>query len=103
MFADSIRGLLLEDGRHQVHLVEMPDASLAGVMIVDSILFNNVPSLANQQKRLVVMAHKERDDLAKIWDAGVRHVLFYGDSPLKVRVAVLGMELSLAASVASAS
>jgi hypothetical protein len=41
------------------------------------------------------MVYKERDDLSKIWDAGVRHVIFHADSPKMVRLAVLGLELSL--------
>jgi hypothetical protein len=44
-----------------------------------------------------VMVHKERDDLCKIWNAGVRHVVFHGDPPHTARVAVLGVELSLGA------
>jgi hypothetical protein len=41
------------------------------------------------------MVHKERDDLLKIWDAGVRHVVFQGDPPQTARVVVLGVELGL--------
>jgi hypothetical protein len=101
-FADSIRNLLSHDAKHQVHLVETPDLSVGGVIIVDAAHLNSFPTLLNEQKRLVVMVHKDRDDLSKIWDAGVRYVLFYGDTPQRVRVAVLGIELSLAANGASA-
>jgi hypothetical protein len=97
-FADSIRDLLLEDDRRQVHLAEMPDVSSKGVIIVDADQFINLPTLTNEQKRLVVMVHKDREDLSMLWDAGVRHVVFYGDSPQTVRMVVVGMELSLAAS-----
>lgn len=96
-YADCIRNLLLEDGRHQVHIVEMPEVSLAGVIILDSEYLSKLPAPAKEQKRLVVVAHKEHDDLSKIWDAGVRHVVFYGDAPQYVRVVVLGMELALGA------
>ena len=98
VYADCIRNLLLEDGRHQVHLVEMPDVSLGGVIILDSEHLARLSAPAKEQKRLLVIAHKERDDLSRIWDRGVRHVAFYGDSPQKLRVVVLGMELALAAS-----
>jgi len=97
VYADCIRSLLTKDGRHQVHLVEMPDVSLDGVIILDSERLAQLAAPAKEQQRLVVIAHKERDDLSKIWDAGVRHVTFFGDPPQNLRVVILGMELALAA------
>ena len=93
-YADSIRDLLVQDGSHRVHLVESPDLSLGGVIVVDSDHLDALP-LSNEKERLVVMVHKERDDLLKIWDAGVRHVVFQGDPPQTARVVVLGVELGL--------
>ena len=69
---------------------------------MDAARLSAFPALANEHKRLLLMAHKDRDDLSKIWDAGVRHVLFYGDSPQTVRVAVLGRELSISVNGVSA-
>jgi hypothetical protein len=95
-YADSIRGALLEDGNHWVHLVEMPDASLGGVIVVDTMCLNTFPLLANELERLIVLVDKQSDDLSRVWDAGVRHVLFHGDPPHMARIMVLGMELALA-------
>ena len=95
-YADSIRSALCEDGNHRVHLVEMPDATLEGVIVVDAMRLNSFPLLANEHERLIVLVHKERDDLSRVWDAGVRHVLFHGDPPHMARIMVLGMELRLA-------
>jgi hypothetical protein len=94
-YADSIRRLLLQDGIHCVQLVEHPDVTLSGVIVVDAADLSNSTWLANERERLIVIVHKEHDDLIKIWDAGVRHALFYGDSPNLARVLVLGVELSL--------
>lgn len=101
-YADSVRNLLVQDVRHQVHLVERPNFDLPGVIIMDAMCVNSFPTVAKEQKRLLVMAHKERDDLAKLWDAGVRHVLFYEDPLQWLTMLVLGIELSLAANGASA-
>jgi len=103
VFADSLRSLLLQDARHVVHLVETPDLSLDGVIILDAARVSAIPSLASERKRLILMASKDRDDLASVWDQGVRHLLFYGDPPEAARVMILSMELSLAASGAGAS
>jgi len=94
-YADSIRSALSEDGHHRVHLVEMPDATLGGVIVVDTMCLNTFPLLANELERLIVVVDRERDDLSKVWDAGVRHVLFHGDPPHMARLMVLGMELAL--------
>jgi len=94
-FADSIRNLLIRDGGHTVHLVERPDPALEGVIVVEATHLNGLPQLSNERERLVVMVRKEHDDLYKIWEAGVRHVVFHGDSPHMARVVVLGVELSL--------
>jgi hypothetical protein len=94
-YADSIRAALFEDGNHRVHLVEMPDATLEGVIVVDAMRLNSFPLLANELERLIVLVDRERDDLSRVWDAGVRHVLFYGDPPHMARLMVLGMELAL--------
>jgi len=100
--AHSIRNLLLQDGRHQVHLVDLPDLTVAGVILIEAVHLRNFPSLTNQPERLVVIVHRERDDLSKIWDAGVRHVLFHGDSPQAACTKVLGVELAMAPREASA-
>jgi hypothetical protein len=101
-YADSVRNLLIQDVRHQVHLVERPNFDLPGVIILDAICVNSFPTVAKEQKRLLVLAHKERDDLAKLWDAGIRHVLFYEDTPQWLTMQVLGIELSLSANGTSA-
>jgi hypothetical protein len=98
-YADSIRNLLVQDGSRRVHLVERPDLSLGGVILVDAAHLDGLPLPPKEQKRLIVLVRKERDDLFKIWDAGVRHVLFHGDSPQTARIVVLGVELGLGTGV----
>jgi len=93
----SLRDLLLGDGMHQVHLVERPNLAIAGVIVMEVDHLDRSGALAGGRERLVVMASKASADLARVWKAGVRHVVFHGDSPRTVRVAVLATELSLTA------
>jgi len=97
-YADSVRNLLIQDGGHLVHLVPKPDVTLDGVIVVDAADLDGLP-LSNEKERLVVMVRKEQEDLSKIWEAGVRHVVFEGDPPQTARVIVLGVELSLVSRV----
>lgn len=95
--AHSLRDLLSRDGVHQVHLVERPNLAIAGVIVMDLDHLDRSGPLSGGPERLVVMASKASADLARVWKAGVRHVVFRGDAPQTVRVAVLATELSLAA------
>jgi hypothetical protein len=98
-YADSIRNLLVQDGVHRVLLVEKPDLALEGAIVVDAADLESLPLREDELERLIVFVRKERDDLSKIWDAGVRHVVFYGDPPQTARVVVLGVELGLRSGV----
>jgi hypothetical protein len=92
-----LRDLLLGDGVHQVHLVEWPNLAIPGVIVMDLDDLERCGALAGGRERLVVMVLKASVDLAKVWKTGVRHVVFQGDAPRTVRVAVLATELSLTA------
>ena len=95
VYADSIRELLLGDGNHLVHVVESPDTELEGVIIIDSAHLDGHWMLANESERLVVIVRKHCDILPKIWDAGVRHVVFHEDTPQAAFIVVLCVELVL--------
>jgi hypothetical protein len=94
-YADAIRNVLVRDGVHRVHLVERPDLTLGGVIVMDAANLGGFPLPAKEQERLLVFVRKQHGDLSKIWDAGVRHVVFEGDSPHTARIAVLAVELGL--------
>lgn len=95
--ACSLRDLLLGDGVHLVHLVERPNWAIPGVIVMDVDHLDKSGALAGGRERLVVMASRASADLARVWKAGVQHVVFHGDAPQTVRVAVLATELSLTA------
>ena len=94
-YADSMRELLLHDVCRRVHLVATPDVTVRGVIIMDAANWVRLPLLAKERERLIVIVQKDRDDLSTLWDAGVRHVIFQGDSLNTTRGIVLGVELSL--------
>ncbi len=94
-YAESLRSLLLRDGNHRVYVVHQADLRLDGVVVTDGVSPDNLTLLANQPERFVVLTHKGSDHLARIWDTGVRHVVFEGDSPNTVQLAVIAAELRL--------
>ena len=94
-FAKSLEDLLLQDGTHRVYRVENPDLRLDGVVVVESNQLGDFAILDREPERFVVITPKGSDRLSKIWDAGVRHVVFEGDSPSTAHLAVIAAEMRL--------
>jgi len=94
-YAQSLRDLLLRDGTHRVYLVEEPDLRLDGVVMIDGDRTGTLSMLDAAPERFVVITRKGSDSLSKIWDAGVRHVLFAGDPPNTAQLAIIAAELRL--------
>ena len=94
-YAQSLRNLLLRDGTHRVILVDKPDLKLEGVVVIDGSGFENLAPLDSAPERFVVITRKGTDHLARVWDAGVRHVVFLEDSPNTAQLAIIAAELRL--------
>ena len=100
-YAQSLRNLLLRDGTHRVLLVDKPDLKEEGVVVMEANGFENLSLLSSQPERFVVITRKGTDHLTRIWDAGVRHVVFEEDSPNTAQLAVIAAELRIPRPVVS--
>lgn len=94
-YAQSLRNLLLRDGTHRVYLVDHPDLRLDGVVVVDQNNFESLSAVHPEPDRFVVITPRGSDHLSRVWDAGVRHVVFQEDSPNTAQLAVIAAELRL--------
>lgn len=94
-YAQSIRNSLLLDGSHRVFLVDRPDLRLDGVIVVDGSGLENLCLLGQEPERFVVIARKSNESFSQLWKAGIRHVVFEGDSPNTAQLAVIAAELRL--------
>jgi hypothetical protein len=94
-YAQSLRNLLLRDGKHQVHLVEHPDLGLEGVVVIDESRFHSLAPLDSDAERFVLITRKGADNLSRVWNAGIRRVVFDEDSPNTAQLAVIAAELRL--------
>ena len=93
-YAQSLRNSLLRDGTHRVYLVDQPDLRIDGVVVVDGAKLENI-SPCGEPERFVVITHKGSDSLSRLWNAGIRHVVFEGDSPSTAQLAIIAAELRL--------
>jgi hypothetical protein len=94
-YAQSLRNLLLRDGSHRVYLVDQPNLRLDGVVVIDENRFQNLAPLATEPERFVVVTRKGADNLSRVWEAGIRHVVFEEDSPNTTQLAIIAAELRL--------
>lgn len=92
-YAQSLRNLLLRDGAHRVYLVDKPDLKLDGVVVIDENRFENLCVADTDPERFVIITRKGTDHLSRVWDAGVRHVVFEEDSPNTAQLAIIAAEL----------
>jgi hypothetical protein len=94
-YAQSLRHLLMRDGNHRVYLVDQPNLSLDGVVVIDENCFQNLAQRDSEPERFVVITHKGVDNLSRVWNAGIRHVVFEEDSPNTTHLSIIAAELRL--------
>jgi hypothetical protein len=94
-YARSLRNSLLRDGTHRVYLVDQPDMRIDGVVVVDGSQLDDLTPCGEEPERFVVITPKGSDSLSRLWDAGIRHVVFVGDSPNTAQLAIIAAELRL--------
>lgn len=92
-YAAALADLLKNDGSRHVAVVERPDLNIDGIIVIDGSRPENILLLMTQPERFVVITRMDVALLSKIWDAGVRHVVFEGDSPATTLLAVIAAEL----------
>jgi hypothetical protein len=94
-YAETLRSLLMRDGSHRVYSVDHPDLRLDGVIVIDGNQADNFSCVEGDAERFVVITRKGSDHLSRIWNAGVRHVVFEGDAPSTAHLAIIAAELRL--------
>lgn len=94
-YAQSLRNSLLLDGAHRVYLVDQPDMRIDGVVVIDGNRLDALPPCGEWPERFVVITPNGSDSLSRLWNAGIRHVVFEGDSPNTVQLAIIAAELRL--------
>ena len=95
-YAQSLRDSLLRDGTHRVYLVDQPDLRIDGVVVIDGSQFDGPsPYSSERPERFVVITRKGSDSLSRLWNAGIRHVVFDGDPASTAQLAIIAAELRL--------
>jgi hypothetical protein len=94
-YAHSVRNLLLRDGTYLVYLVDRPNLGLDGIVVIDEDQFQNLAQHDAEPERFVIVTRKATENLSRVWDAGIRHVVFEEDPPLTTQLAIIAAESRL--------
>jgi len=92
-YARNICALLRREGRYCVVAVDHPDLNLDGVVVLDCEHLDRLDLSVEAPERFVLVTRKDPDKLARLWNAGIRHVVFEEDSPNTAQLAVSAAEL----------
>lgn len=90
-----IRSLLLRHGARQVYIMDWPELKLDGVIVIDKKRFDTLSLAWHELRRFLVIAPNDPESACQLWNAGVQHVVFHGDSPATVALATLALDLNL--------
>jgi len=93
-YAESLAGILFLDGEHDVHVTDRPDPALDGIVVAhEDGLEGLIATLCPE--RIVLVARQDTRQLERIWDAGIRYVVFEETALQSLHLAILGAELKL--------
>jgi hypothetical protein len=91
-YAQTVSALLRRESRYRLLLVPEPDLTLEGVVVLDCEHLEQLGAV-QAPERFVLITGKDPDKLARLWNAGIRHVVFQEDSPNTLQLAVSAAEL----------
>ena len=92
-YAEHLRGLLEEDGKHRAHVVDRPITTIGGVVVLDETVLGHVGVLEATDACRYILLSNDSYDADKLWETGVRCVIPAKFPPNVVRATILGMEL----------
>jgi hypothetical protein len=96
--AASVRDGLARSGPWQVFSVRAPDPQQGGVVVLDMDSFSRLPLPLLHPERVVLIAQKDPELLARAWEAGIVSVVFKDDAPSTVMLAIMAAALRAARS-----
>jgi hypothetical protein len=94
-YAEELRRLLAEDGRHRAYVVDRPSPTIDGVVVLDEATLHCLAIPEGTAVLRYIVLRKEFFDPHGLWERGVRCVVPAEYPPNLVRTVILGTELSL--------
>jgi len=97
-YAKLLREALARSGTWKVKAVEIPEPEKHGIVVVDEASLGRMPMPLANPERVVLIARKDPQTLARAWDAGIRSVVYEDDPPATAALAIMAATLRMPAS-----
>jgi hypothetical protein len=95
-YAAAVREAVARGCAWHVELVECPDPSRNGVLVLDEASFKRLPLPLLYPERVVLIARLDPELLAEAWDAGIVSVVSQDDPINTVLLAIMAAALRIA-------
>ena len=95
-YAAAVREAVARSCAWRVELVDQPDLSRNGVLVLDEASFERLPLPLLNPERIVLIMRREPGLLAEAWDAGIVSVVSEGDPLNTVLLAIMAAALRVA-------
>jgi hypothetical protein len=95
-YATALRELLLRNAGWRVLTVETPDLHAEGVVVLDAVALERLPSQIPNPERIVLITQNDPRHLARAWEAGIVSVVFENDPINTAMLAIMAARLRVA-------
>ncbi len=92
-YAAALRESLVRDAGCEVVTVESPDTRAEGVLVLDSIALEHIPSEISNPERVVLITRNDPSLLSRAWEAGIVSVVFDNDPIETAILAIMAARL----------
>ncbi len=93
VYATALREALTRSGPWHVVSAASPDPNQQCVLVIDEDALNRLPLPMPNPQRVVLIAHKDPQQLSRAWDAGIVSVVSADDPPDTVLLAIMAAAL----------
>lgn len=93
-YAFFLRSVLLRGGEYEVVIVDRPDPRIPGLLVVADTLLDGLTSY-DPSRLIVIAGRRDAAHLNRLWEAGLRNVIFTGDPLQTAYLAIVAAQLRL--------
>ena len=94
-YATTLRELLARNAGWKALIVESPNTRAEGVIVLDTLALESLPSGFPNPERVVLITQNEPQLLARAWEAGIVSVVFENDPMDTALLAIMAARLNV--------
>jgi hypothetical protein len=92
-YASALREMLQRNATWKVQTVDVPDLRAQGVVVLDAMALERLPSQVSCPERFVLITQNDPQHLARAWEAGIVSVVYENDPISTAILAIMAARL----------